>query len=587
MLTVSFIFAVICFVILLLFFSRVPNIRTCELPSTRQSDDEPDQKPFRLAVLLIMFVYALSSFWNLGSLQSPQTFVPMNERAAIVTLSEESVPDRLILFPGVGQGNYNIEYSDDTEGWFPLTTFSQDHVAVLKWQFIPLELSRPVRYIRIHCTDGTPWLGELMIQDASGQALNLETSIAELSDESYCVPERSTYYNSSYFDEIYHVRTAWEHLHGIWPYEISHPPLGKEFLSLGILLFGMTPFGWRFSGTVTGVLMLPALYLLLIRLFKNARVSLLGTVLFAAGFMHYAQTRIATVDSYAVLFIILMYYFMLGWLQNHSLRDLAFSGIAFGFGAACKWTSLYAGAGLGVLWLGHWFVEAWNKSQILKKSFFQNVLFCVLFFVILPGLIYYFSYLPYGIAKNSGVFSRDYVKLVLDNQQFMFQYHANIVAEHPYSSRWYQWILNIRPILYYLEYLPEGKRISIAAFVNPAICWGGLISLLVLSASMLVRHDRTAAFILVAYLSGVLPWVFISRLTFEYHYFAASVFLIPAICYVFCMIEKNTFRGKRYTVMFTIFSVLLFILYFPVLNGIPVNNDLTSRILAWLPSWPI
>ena len=61
------------------------------------------------------------------------------------------------------------------------------------------------------------------------------------------MPASSTYYNSTYFDEIYHARTAYEQLRGVYPYEVSHPPLGKEILSLGIVLFGMMPFGWRSS----------------------------------------------------------------------------------------------------------------------------------------------------------------------------------------------------------------------------------------------------------------------------------------------------------------------------------------------------
>ena len=150
----------------------------------------------------------------------------------------------------------------------------------------------------------------------NGDNLPLITSDTCLCDEQDLVPDSANFLNSSYFDEIYHVRTAWEHLNDIWPYEISHPPLGKEIISLGILLFGMTPFGWRFCGTLSGVLMLPLMYLFVKRMLGSCRVAVLSTVLLAAGFMHYVQTRIATVDSFAVLFILLMFYFMYGWLST-------------------------------------------------------------------------------------------------------------------------------------------------------------------------------------------------------------------------------------------------------------------------------
>ena len=585
MLTFSFAFAIICFAILLLFFSGLPNLKTCLLPHS-VCLTEPDHKN-RLAVILITFLYAIVAFWHLGNTDSPQTFVPMEGHSVRLTLLESAELNQLVLFPGVGQGEYLIESSVDAEGWIPNTSFIQDHVAVLKWQYIPLTVSENTRYLRIVCSSGKPWLGELMLQDSAGNPLPILCSSPELTDEQICVPDKSTFLNSSYFDEIYHVRTAWEHLHGIWPYEISHPPLGKEILAIGILLFGMTPFGWRFSGTLIGVLMLPIMYLFLKRLYGSGRTPVLGTVLLAAGFMHYVQTRIATVDSYAVFFILLMYYFLAGWLQTGRRRDLAFCGITFGLGAACKWTCLYAGAGLAVLWLGRWILGAYHKEDRLFSRFLKNCIFSFLFFVIIPAFIYYLSYYPYGAAENAPLFSVPYSKLVLDNQSFMFNYHANIVAEHPYASRWYQWVLNIRPILYYLEYLPDGKRISFGAFVNPAICWGGLISLLVLFYMVTIRRDRTAVFLLVAYASGLIPWAFIRRLTFEYHYFASAVFLVPAICYCFYLMENASRQGRKFTIGFTAFAVLLFGWFFPALNGISVNNELASRLLGWLPSWPL
>ena len=209
------------------------------------------------------------------------------------------------------------------------------------------------------------------------------------------------------------------------------------------------------------------------------------------------------------------------------------------------------------------------------------------FFLALPAFVYYLSYYPYGKAEGAAIFSSEYTRMVLDNQRFMFQYHASVVAEHPYSSRWYQWILNLRPILYYLEYLPSGKRVSIAAFVNPVICWGGMLSLLVLLYCFFFRRDRIAGFLVTAYLSGLVPWMFISRLTFEYHYFASAVFLVPIIAYVFRIMEDNTKHGKVFTSCFTAAALILFVCFFPVLNGIPIANVLGSRLLGWLPNWPI
>ena len=201
-------------------------------------------------------------------------------------------------------------------------------------------------------------------------------------------------------------------------------------------------------------------------------------------------------------------------------------------------------------------------------------------------MIYYASYYPYGAARGlhgAGMyFTREYAAIVLENQRFMFTYHSGLVATHPYASRWWQWLLDLRPILYYLSY-GDGTVSTIGAFVNPLLCWGGLLALPVL-AYRAVKRDRTALFILVGYLAQVLPWVFISRLTFEYHYFAATLFLVLALGYVFDRLRRRGYFGIVYA--FTAANGVLFALFYPVLTGVTIPRDYAWNVLKWLPDWP-
>ena len=594
-------------ILLIVFFSGLPLLSSCRLP--RAPRRERFSRADALLIAGITAAYAFVAFWQLGNTDSPETFVEMAGQEYVLTLPEPAAPERLMLFAGVGSGGYTVQVSFDGEEYTTVHNYEQNYVSVLKWESLTLfDVREPICALRISCGYGTPWLGELVLLDENGQSIPLRCpEQPALCDEADTVPQSQNFMNSSYFDEIYHARTAWEHLNRVWPYEISHPPLGKEILSLGILLFGMTPFGWRFSGTLFGVLMLPVMYLLLKRLFSGKTVPALGTLVFASDFMHFVQTRIATIDTYGVFFILLMYLFMFLYLKEHSLGALALCGLSFGLGVASKWTGLYAGAGLAVLWLGDWLLRASDAraaalcvdtqgeaqpeppagDPVSLSAFLGNVGFCLLFFVLLPCLIYYFSYLPYGAAKGLSPFSGEYLRLVLDNQRFMFQYHAGIVAEHPYSSRWYQWLLNIRPILYYLEYFNDGTRSSICAMLNPALCWAGFLSVFVLLYTVFFRRDRLAAFILVGFLAQLLPWVFISRLTFAYHYFPSSVFLVLALGYVFALMRDNRRRYLPYVLGFTGVSLLLFALFYPVLSGRPVDDLLSSRLLQWLPTWPL
>ena len=566
--------------LLTLFFLSLPDLRSCALT-------DPDQTRHRLgradAVIMavIMLLYALVAFWKLGNTESPESFVNMENRTESIELDiSGGTVTHLMVYEGVGIGSYSITYSDGS-ATYELTELTQSHADVLKWHDVAINYYLTGGTIYISGT-GNVWLGEVVALDVDGNVVGAVSSASELCDEQSLCPDRQTYMNSTYFDEIYHARTAWEHLNGVYPYEITHPPLGKIIISIGIALFGMTPFGWRFSGTLFGVLMLPVIYIFAKRLFGGKAVPAACTLVLTSDFMHFVQTRIATIDTYAVFFILLMYLFMYGFITTGSRRELALSGIFFGIGAASKWTCIYAGAGLAVIWLIYVIREA--KAQRLDmRGFWKLCGFCVIFFVVIPCLIYYFAYIPYGTARGISPFSAEYLRMVLDNQSYMFNYHSGIVAEHPYSSRWYQWVLDIRPILYYLEYFDDGTHSSFGAFLNPALCWGGLLSLFVLIYTAIFRRDRCAGFILLGYLAQLIPWLFVTRITFEYHYFPCSVFLVLSLGYCFNLMRHNLRHWKWYVSGFVTLSIALFVMFYPALSGKPVA---ATGLLSWLPTWP-
>jgi len=563
----------------------------------------------RILMLALTAVYALTAFINLGVNTAPQSLCKFEERGsyALIELAEPTDIGNVVYYTGLCTGDYYLQFSADGENWTDQEGMSQSYADLFKWLDAELGAgTQGVKYVRI-ISGGRLWLGEVAIFDTEGRILGAaDMSYPEgckpLFDEQDTVPEAPGYINSSYFDEIYHARTAYEHIEGEYPYEISHPPLGKIIISLGIRIFGMTPFGWRFMGTLFGVAMLPLMYIFLKRMFGGTAVPACVTGLMATDFMHFAQTRIATIDTYSVFFIILMYLFMYRYLQSDRERKrdwllpLALSGVFFGLGAASKWTCIYAGLGLGVLWL----IDRIRRGLEAKKEdrwsdyiqeTAENVGFCLVFFVAVPVLVYYLSYFPYGQAKGmDGIgmfFKGEYAQMVLENQKYMLSYHSGVNATHPYSSRWWQWVLDIRPILYYLEYYPFETKSTIGAFVNPMLCWGGLAAMLCMIYLSFFRRDRKAEFILIGYLAQLVPWMFVERITFEYHYFPATVFLLLALGHVFDTIRRSHSEWKRVIISFTAVSAVLFIAFYPVLSGADISTWYTNSFLRWLPnSWP-
>ena len=603
-----------------------------------------------LPVLLITVIYAVTAFVHLGSTSAPQSAQSFDRSDTVeYQLTETVTVSGVGWFSGLGTGEYTLEVSADGAHWqvlqqvdevsedggttwyakrsgqdttnlktrtayywadvpvgssgSSLRSIRQPYNTLFKWhQITPADGgTAQVKYLRLsgHLGKAPLELGELALYDPSGTLIPAEAlTPCALFDEQEMVPEHSTYYDSSYFDEIYHPRTALEHLRNVNPYEISHPPLGKLIMSVGIRMFGMTPFGWRFMGTLFGVLMLPLLYVFLKNLFGKTLVAACGTILFAAEFMHLTQTRIGTIDTYGVFFVLLMYYFMYRYLTlpaGTSFRKCALplflSGLFWGIGAASKWTVIYGGIGLALLYfIGLWMkLREWPRetnTPAPRPWVAKVILFSVLCFVIIPGVIYTLSYLPYAQAKGDTSLT-GLISVMWENQKYMLTYHSGVTDTHPYSSRWYQWILNIRPILYYMDNSVAGFTTRFGAFSNPVVCWAGLLAMIAVAAQTVRRRCGRALFILIGYLSQLVPWMFIERITFEYHYFPSILFLVIALAYVFNdLAERRPARWKGAVYGVTVGAAGLYALFYPVLVGITIPTWYASIFLKWLPSWP-
>lgn len=594
----------------------------------------PFQRKDVLPMLLITVVYAATAFFRLGDTDVPQTYtVFQDDTSYTFSFSQPVTVDKLSYYTTLGEGSYRLEWSQDGGKSWQSLTLEQPYDSLLKWEVMDLtqpgedeeeahgaitaELWR-ISANSVRRYEGL-WLAELALWNR-GEALVPQYVSAggeTLFDESDVWAMKATYLNSSYFDEIYHPRTALEHLNNIYPYEVSHPPLGKLIIAVGISLFGMTPFGWRFMGTLFGVLMLPILYVFLKNLFGRTPVAVCGTCLFAFDFMHLVQTRIATIDTYGVFFILVSYYFMYRWLTvpagarlRRSVPSLFLCGLFWGIGCASKWTVVYAGAGLALLWLLGLIFKGreWRRLATEQDGspadtplprfgahVAGTIVLSVLFFIAIPLCIYVAAYIPYvtAAAARDGTQAtfQSLLDIVWDNQVFMLTYHQGVHTPHPYESYWYQWIFDGRPILYYrdLDYSASlGIKSLFASFNNPLVSWGGLLAFFAVLIQTIRRKSGKGLFILIAILSQFLPWLPIGRILFAYHYFPTTLFLVFAITYLMNDMFARRRRGYRLAVYgFTGCAVGLYALFYPALTGLYMPVWYSQAFLRWLPSWPL
>lgn len=578
----------------------------------------------------ITAVYAIVALINLGSMKSPETvWQPASGGESFyIDLGETKQLEKVNVFGGVGTGKFKLEFGDAPGAWSSPLEVNEEVGNVFIWKSQPLTAA--ARYVKLTVDQPGFSLHELafyaqggsgplpvqaVVPEAGGPAKRGEP--ANLFDEQDLVPAHTSFMNSTYFDEIYHARTAYEHYHDLPAYENTHPPLGKLIIGLGMQLFGVNPFGWRIMGTLFGIAMLPLIYMMAFRLFGRTRYGVLAAGLFAFDFMHFTQTRISTIDVYGVFFIMLMFYFMQRyWTLNFyktpvrkTLVPLFWSGLFFGIGVASKWIVLYGGAGLAVM-LGLSLYERYREYRASRRlladggsgdrelaeackhavrSFWKNTIItlasCLGFFVLIPGVIYALSYIPMLTAGDQSYT----FKALVDAQVHMFDYHSQLVATHPFSSQWWQWPFMKRPVWFYSgsDGLPAGQVSTIVTMGNPLIWWIGIFALLATVWLTFRRKEKSLYMIWIAFFSQYVPWMLVPRETFIYHYFAMVPFIILSIVYIMKLLDGRLPESKSRYIRygFAALAGLLFILFYPALSGMQVSGNYVTGALRWFPSW--
>ncbi|HEY1428140.1 MAG TPA: phospholipid carrier-dependent glycosyltransferase [Candidatus Tumulicola sp.] len=179
---------------------------------------------------------------------------------------------------------------------------------------------------------------------------------------------------------------------------------------------------------------------------------------------------------------------------------------------------------------------------------------------------------------------------VVYRQYSMFEYHDTLTATHPYSSKWWEWPLDLVPVAYYFNDAranrndPNGCCVEeITSMPNPMILWFGLIC--VPWVAMLAWRERNKgyALIVLTYLLQWLPWMRSPRITFAYHFYVD----IPLICLCNAIVLQRIWPRSRIAVA-TYVAIVggAFVYFYPILAAHGLSwNQWHQRM--WIEKWII
>ena len=399
---------------------------------------------------------------------------------------------------------------------------------------------------------------------------------------------------SYYFDEVYFAFTAQEMAKGnksAWQvpeveapkdlsYEWTHPPLGKEISSLGILIFGDNTFGWRFFQAFFGVLGTLFIFLLGRNLFNNG-VGLIAALLYTFESFIFVLSRITMVDIFMANFVLLASLFVVKYAKSRKTIFLILTGVFCGASISIKWSGVYIAEFLaGVSFFLIYYFEVYSSDS--EGSSYVSALLkifprMIIAFVLIPLIIYVATYIPFFYFGNS---IGDFINL----QGQMFGYHGGVTETHPYQSQWWMWPLLIKTVYMHFENL-DGQYAHIYALGNPFIWWTGCLFLIAGVVQVIRKESPALIFTVVSVFAYWLPWALSPRkVTFLYHFLPALLFVIIIIAYFLDSIWNKSKYGKFIVVMYIMTAIGVFIYFYPIIAAVPISPDSVDRYF-WLQSW--
>jgi dolichyl-phosphate-mannose-protein mannosyltransferase len=331
------------------------------------------------------------------------------------------------------------------------------------------------------------------------------------------------------------------------------------------------------------------------------------------------MARIGTVDTYVVFFSLLSQLFFLIYFMNvvktgfkkTSVLPLFLAVVFFALGFSTKWFTLYGAAGLLALLIA---VRIKDLSKLKKSlsdkyvAFFDRPFLLLLGFIGIAVAIYFATYIPDMLAGDS-------FPTIIHLQSAMFAFHSGNVVDSS-SAPWWSWpfmfgISGSVPRWFDISYgLPNNMVSTITVLGNPVVWWVGFALMLVLTERAIhgrelarslwsrisksstrqrisIRAkgwDLPAIFIVVVFFFSWLPYVFIGRATYIYHFYLSVPLLCLAITY---FINKywNTRIGKVAAIAIFAGTVAVFALFYPVISGAPISTSFIHSYLRWFPSW--
>jgi hypothetical protein len=153
---------------------------------------------------------------------------------------------------------------------------------------------------------------------------------------------------------------------------------------------------------------------------------------------------------------------------------------------------------------------------------------------VVPLVVYVISYIPWVALGNqfwTGFPPGNHGQTLWELTVAMFNYHNDLRVPHPASSPWWAWPFDLKPVWWYQGSLADGTAASIYDAGNLVLFWLSVPAVPWVAWQAWRRRSLALTIVVLAAASQWLPWVWVDRATFQYHFLTTLPFSFLALAY--------------------------------------------------------
>lgn len=343
-----------------------------------------------------------------------------------------------------------------------------------------------------------------------------------------------------------------------------HPPLGKLIIAGFSSLFGFEQ-GQAFkqigeqanSHQLLVLRFLPALFGVLLPLVFYGIIRVLGGSIWAAflaGFLvvfdnaFLIESKFILVDSFLFFFGFLSLWLALCAKKQElfwkRLTIFALAAVSAGLAVSIKWTGLSFVGIVGFIAIIDFFKNiSWKKFGELGLKILT--LLGIVFIIYALPFIIHFRLLNLS-GPGDAFMSREFQQTLAGNtagqgnplpfwakfaelNQKMYFYNSTLTNTHPDGSKWSEWLVMRKPVWYWHK--DAGDKAGDIYLIGNPLIWLSCLTVLFLSIFKFWKNGRWI--LLLGFFANLLPFIFVSRVSFLYHYLPSLGFAILLLALFF------------------------------------------------------